>query len=167
MKKALKIVFLIGALAFLAIQFKRPDRTNPPENAADTLEAHINVPPDVKAVLDRSCLDCHTSRTAWPWYTNIAPVSWWTVDHVREGQRELNFSLWGTYEPRRQRRKLHEICTEVESGAMPLPSYLIMHRDAKMSPQDVQTLCAWAKIEEAKLKVILDTPPEPTPLPAR
>jgi hypothetical protein len=163
MKKILKIVFLIGAVIFLAIQFRRPDRTNPPENPADTLEARMNVPPEVKAVLDRSCQDCHTSRTAWPWYTNIAPVSWRTVDHVRGGQKELNFSLWGTYEPRRQRRKLHEICTEVESGRMPLSSYLIMHRDAKMSPQDIQTLCKWSKAEEEKLKKQLDAQPEPSP----
>jgi hypothetical protein len=159
-KKILKIVLAVLALAFVAIQFKRPDRTVLAENAADTIEARMNVPADVKAVLDRSCRDCHSHRTVWPFYSNIAPISWQVADHVHEGRRELNFSVWGTYDTRRQRRKLREICEEVESGAMPLPQYLYLHRDAKMSPQDTQTLCTWTKAEGQKLQAQLDVKPE-------
>ena len=164
MKKILKIVALVAALGFIAIQFKRPNRNNPPENAADTMEARMNVPADVKAVLDRSCADCHSHRTTWPFYTNIAPISWQVADHVFEGREKLNFSVWGTYEPRRQRRKLHQICEQVESAAMPLPQYLYIHRDAKMSPQDIQTLCNWTKAEEAKLQA---AQPQASPTPEK
>lgn len=159
-----KIVLLLAALGFIALQFKRPDHTNPPENAADTMEARMNVPPEVKAVLDRSCADCHSHRTVWPFYSHIAPIGWNISDHVMEGRQKLNFSAWGTYEPRRQRRKLHDICEEVQAASMPLPQYLYLHRDAKMSPQDIQTLCNWTKAEEAKLNA---TQPQASPTPGK
>jgi hypothetical protein len=159
-KRILKIIALTLLLGFIAIQFKRPDHTNPPENAADTMEARLTIPPDVKTILDRSCADCHSHRTVWPFYSHIAPIGWNVSDHVRDGRKELNFSVWGTYEPRRQRRKLYEMCEEVKSAAMPLPQYLYLHRDAKMSPQDTEKLCNWTKAEEEKLKATLEAQPE-------
>jgi len=151
MKKALKIIAIIIIIAFIAIQFIRPDFTNPPVNQAETLYATNSVPENVQGILNRSCKDCHSNETSYPWYSKIQPSAWFLKDHIDEGRRELNFSVWKTYEPRRQRRKLGEICEQVQSREMPLPSYLWIHSEAKMSDDDIKTLCDWADSERAKI----------------
>ena len=123
MRKALKRAALALALLFAAAQFYRPARTNPPVDEGRTLRANAHVTPEVAAILERSCNDCHSSETRWPWYSNVSPVSWYLKRHVEEGRRELSFSEWGGYTPRRRERKLHEICRQVESGEMPLNPY--------------------------------------------
>ena len=144
MLKTLKY-FVIGLAAlFLIGQFIRPSFTNPPVNPDDRIEASVDVPPDVAAILKRSCSDCHTNETTYPWYSQISPVNWWLKNHVDEGRGELNFSTWGTYTPKRKAKKLEEVCEQVGSGAMPLPSYLWGHRDAALTAEDSKLLCGWA-----------------------
>lgn len=151
MKKILKIIAIVFALAFIIIQFIRPDFTNPPINQAETLEAATQIPENVQKILNRSCKDCHSNETKYPWYSNIQPSAWFLSDHIQEGRKELNLSVWKTYEPRRQRRKLGEICEQVQSKEMPLPSYLWIHWDTKMSESDIKTLCDWTEEEQAKI----------------
>lgn len=151
MKKALKIVAIIIVLSFVVIQFFRPDFTNPPVNQAETMQAAINVPENVQAIFSRSCMDCHSHETKYPWYSKIQPSAWFLADHIAEGRRELNFSVWKTYAPNRQRRKLSEICEETKAKAMPLPSYLWIHWDAKLSEAEIKTLCDWSESESAKI----------------
>jgi hypothetical protein len=75
-----------GLLALLAAsQLIRPARTNPPIDPRKTLMATEHPPANMVLALDRACHDCHTNSTKWPWYTNLAPISWWIVDHVNEG----------------------------------------------------------------------------------
>jgi len=151
MKKILKITAIVLVIAFIVIQFIRPDFTNPPVNQAETLEASTQMPENVKAILDRSCKDCHSNETKYPWYSQIQPSAWFLADHIAEGRRELNLSVWNTYEARRKKRKLSEICEEVQGKYMPLPSYLWVHWDAKMSDADIKTLCDWTTSESAKI----------------
>jgi hypothetical protein len=139
--KWVKSIFIALAVIFVLIQFVRPDRTNPPLDPARKLQA----PPQVAAILDRSCRDCHSNETDWPWYTNIAPISWWLADHVKEGRHELNLSEWNGYTARRKGRKLKEICEQIKDGEMPLPSYVRLHAKAKLSDADRETLCTWAQ----------------------
>ena len=155
MKKALRVILLVLVVVFVAAQFVRPAFTNPPIDPTHELRA----PASVQAVLDRSCIDCHSNRTRYPWYSQISPVSWWLQDHIKEGRGELNVSEFGTYSPKKAAHKMEEVCEQVESGEMPLPSYLWMHPSAKLSAADKQTLCGWAKSEQRR---ILATPaPEP------
>ena len=129
-------------------QFIRPRRTDPPIVPGHTLEDVVSVPPSVESVLTRSCDDCHSDRTRWPWYSEVAPVSWFVANHVLEGRRHLNFSEWvrpGVNNVTQYTgEKFHSACHEVRDGDMPLWSYLLIHRNAKLSPQDVQTICSWA-----------------------
>jgi len=150
-KKTLKIIVIVLFAAFIAIQFYRPDRTAPPVVEAETLEASTQVPEEVEQILTRSCNDCHTNKTNYPWYSQIAPASLFLASHVDEGRRELNFSIWNTYETRRKRRKLDEICEQVTERYMPLPSYLWIHRDAKFSDEDIKILCDWTEKAKAGL----------------
>jgi len=149
--KLLKWLLIVIAVVFLAAQFKRPARTNPPVDQAQTLEAHTQMTPQVSSTLARSCNDCHSNNTVWPWYTNVAPVSWFIADHVEEGRRHLNFSEWGRGDQRRRRKKLEEICEEVKDGDMPLSSYTPLHPHAKLTPEDIKMLCDWTEAERARL----------------
>lgn len=154
MKTAWKIFkwLLISLIClFILIQLKRPARTNPAVDESHSIEAHTQMTPPAKEIIDRSCRDCHSNKTEWPWYTNVAPVSWWITDHVNQGRKDLNLSEWGKLDKDRQHKKLRQICDEVEDGAMPLSSYLPMHPKAKLSEQDKKTLCDWTAAERERL----------------
>ena len=151
MKKVLKIVAIILVAAFVVIQFIRPDLTNLPINQAETLEANLQVPENVQAILNRSCKDCHSNETKYPLYSKIQPAMWFMKDHIDEGRAEMNFSGWKNLEPRRQKRKLTQICEQIQSKAMPLPSYLWLHWDAKLSDEDIKILCDWTESEKTKI----------------
>ena len=139
--KWLKRLVLALLVLFLLAQFMRPERTNPPIDPAKELRA----PAPVQQILDRSCKDCHSNRTEWPWYSHVTPVNWYLVDHINEGRQELNFSDFNSYETKKQARKLQELCEEVEDGHMPIPEYTWLHRDAKLSAANQRTLCEWSK----------------------
>lgn len=145
-----KIVLVCLAVVFVLIQFVRIDRSNPTIDPSRIIESVVNVPAEIQQIMSRSCNDCHSNKTIYPWYTQIAPVSWWLRDHIDHGREHLNMSEYGGYTPRQQEHKLEEICEQVESGLMPLPSYLIMHRDAALSEDDKKAICDWANAERAK-----------------
>lgn len=142
-KKVIKITLALVVFVTVAIQFVRPTRTNPASDPAAALAPRVQVPADVSTILDRSCRDCHSNDTRWPWYSNVAPVSWWMIDHVNHGRRHFNYSEWARYNNGQQQNLLKQSCTLVRRGDMPLPSYLRMH-DARPTAMDIQALCAFA-----------------------
>jgi Haem-binding domain len=142
-----KIVRWAAALAIagaVAIQFVRPARTNPVTVPARTLAAHVPVTSEAAVVLDRACRDCHSHDTRWPWYSHVAPISWLVVDHVNHARRHVNFSDWAQYSREDAERLLKNTCAFARKETMPLPSYLWMHREARLSDADVAALCDWA-----------------------
>ncbi len=151
MKKYLKIIAVVLFAAFLLAQLFRPDRANPPVVEAETLEYSAPVPENVEAVLVRSCSDCHANKTNYPWYSNVTPFNFFLANHIEEGRRNLNFSVWNTYEKNRKRRKLDQICEQISEGQMPLPSYLWIHRDAQLSDEDRKILCDWTDAEKSRI----------------
>lgn len=151
MKKLIKVILILIALAFIVMQFFRPSFSNPPIVPGQPIEESANVPAEVQMVLSRSCNDCHSNKTVYPWYSKISPFSWFLAGHIDEGRKELNFSEWGTYSNKKKIHKLEEVCEMVERGAMPLPSYLWIHRDAALNADQAKMLCDWAKAEKAKI----------------
>jgi len=141
LRRLLQIVFVLLAIAFIGLQFIRPERTNPAVVAANVLRAPRNIEP----ILRRSCYDCHSSETRWPWYSHIAPFSWRVVQDVREGRDEMSFSEWNTYSQSRRDHLMEEICDQVEKGEMPLKPYVIMHPRADLTIEDKRALCVWAR----------------------
>jgi hypothetical protein len=140
-----RVLFILTAV-FIGIQFVRPPRVNPLVVESQTLYANAQVPADVHAILDRSCSDCHSNKTVWPWYSQIAPVSWLLADDVKKGRKEMNLSEWGTYKPKRKTRKLGEVCDQVKDKEMPLTEYTLLHPSAKLSDADRARLCAWTEM---------------------
>ena len=134
----------LGLLALgLAIQLVRPARTNPPVEPAKTLEAHVDVPPQVEAILARACVDCHTNRTRWPWYSHVAPVSWLIASDVNGGRQHLNFSDW-EQRHRHDESPFDEMCRQVRDGDMPPWYYVPLHPQARLTPADITAICDWA-----------------------
>ena len=150
-KKIVLIVVAVLAVAFIVIQFFQIDRTVPPVAASDTLQAAVQVPPDIDMILNRSCSDCHSYQTVYPWYTRIQPVGWFMGDHIEEGRRHLNLSVFNTYPAKKKIKKLEEICEEVTPRDMPLPSYLWIHRDAVLSDSEIKALCDWTETAKATI----------------
>lgn len=153
-QKILKWAAIVLAMIFVALQFIRPARTNPPIDEARTILKHTQITSEVASILDRACNDCHSNQTRWPWYSNISPVSWFVAGHVNEGRREMNFSDWAQYSTQQQVGLLKEMCSEVKAGAMPMKSYLRLHGEATLTPEDVKTLCDWAARESERLSQV-------------
>jgi hypothetical protein len=138
MKRLMRVLVAVGVV-LVAIQFVPVERDNPPE------EGPITGPPEVVEVLARSCFDCHSNRTRWPWYSRVAPVSWLVASDVHEGRSRLNFSNWEKYDAARREDMGREIRQEVERGEMPLGIYLVMHDGARLDPQSMDTIRAWSQ----------------------
>jgi hypothetical protein len=150
MKKALKWAVVVVFVLFVAAQAYRPDLSGPPVDDAKSMRATAQLTPEVGAIFDRACNDCHSSKTDWPWYSQLAPVSWWLKSHVDDGRRELSFSEWGTYPQRKASVKLREICGQVSAGEMPLKSYLLLHPAARLSDADKKAICDWTEQERKR-----------------
>lgn len=141
MNRLRKLLRILGALllaAFIAIQFKSIDRSNPP------VEGDVGAPPEVAAILRRACYDCHSHETVWPWYSRVAPASWLLEHDVLDGRKHLNFSKWSGYDARRREHKLEEIVELTAAEEMPPWFYLPLHSEAKLSDADRAVLAKWA-----------------------
>jgi hypothetical protein len=139
LKKILWILF--GG--FLLIQFFRPNFQNPPIDPSLDFEKTNNPPPAVLSILKSACYDCHSNETVYPWYAQIAPVSWWLANHINEGRENLNFSEFGRLAMEDQQEILGEAAEVVQEGEMPLPSYTWTHPKATLSPDEKSTLVQW------------------------
>ena len=144
MKRILKTILIVLLIAFIVIQFFRPAKNQGEEIAANQLTAVQNVPPDVQQILKVSCNDCHSNTTHYPWYSKIQPVAWFLDDHIVEGKKELNFSLFATYPTYRRYKKFKEIGKEVKDGDMPIYSYTLLHRDASLNADQKLLIENWA-----------------------
>jgi hypothetical protein len=142
MGKKTKTVLVTVAATAVVVQFFPPERTNPPADPAASFEAVVKPPPRVSAILARACHDCHSYGTVWPWYSQVAPVSWLVADDVSKARRKFNFSVWARMSPERSQEVLGDMCDEVKAGEMPLWYYRLMHPEAKLSGEDVAAVCA-------------------------
>ena len=154
MSRRLKWAAVAVVAVLAAAQLIRPERTNPPTDEGRTIQAHAATASGLAAVLDRSCSDCHSNATVWPWYTEIAPLSWLMVYSVNEGRKVVNFSEWGSYQPERQQKLLSASCQTASEGKMPGP-YTLVRPETKLSSQDIETICTAARQAEAAATRVL------------
>ncbi|HEX9160620.1 MAG TPA: heme-binding domain-containing protein [Thermoanaerobaculia bacterium] len=146
-----KWVLLILVVVAVVIQFFRPTFTNPPVNPQHTIQASVNVPPNVDTTLRRACYNCHSSETRLPWYSKVAPVSWLLSSDINDGRQALSFSEFGTYSKKKEADKLKVLCDEVHGGDMPPTYYLPMHSSARLTVGDKQALCTWSSGERQRI----------------
>ncbi len=127
-----------GGIAFVAAQLVRCSHENP------AVTAEIQAPGEVQQILERSCYDCHSHETRWPWYSQVAPVSWLVAHDVDEGREHLNFSTWNALSEKTKSKAKQEIAEVVEKGEMPVAYYVPLHAEAKLSDEDKKKIRAWA-----------------------
>lgn len=135
-------------LALVVMQFFQPERTNPVSDPRASFEAVVKPPHEVVSSMKRACHDCHSNQTVWPWYSNIAPVSWLIASDVNEGRARLNFSDWTQAGADGEKPEIGELCSEVQAGKMPLRFYTALHPQAKLSSREVAALCALSVAQE-------------------
>ena len=139
LKRSIPVALLLLAI----IQIFQPARTNPPVDPNREIHASLHVDPAVSNVLSRSCNDCHSNHTVWPWYSHVAPASWLVASDVNRGRKVLNFSEWSMYGTDTQRKHLSEICKEVSEREMPAFQYTLMHPSARLSTYEIAAVCQW------------------------
>jgi hypothetical protein len=134
-----RIALALVALLLVA-QLVPVQRDNPP------IQGEVAAPPEVHAILERSCYDCHSRETRWPWYGYVAPVSWLLSRDIHEAREHLDFTAWDTYSAKKRRELVGEVWEEVEEGEMPLWFYLPLHPEARLSHDDLTILREWTRV---------------------
>lgn len=150
MKKILRYLAIVVAVLLIAIQFLPVDRSNPPVTGL------VEAPEEVMTTLRRSCWDCHSNETEWPWYAWVAPISLRVGQHVRMGRRHVNFTEWDSYDAEELDEAYEEIAEEMEKGGMPLSDYLLVHRNARLTQADRDRITSWA--DSARALLVAPTP---------
>ena len=135
----LRIIVIVIIVVLIGIQFVPVSKTNPP------VTGEIKAPADVMEILRTSCYDCHSNESTWPWYSNIAPVSWLVASDVNEAREHMNFSEWDSYSAEDRAEDIDEIWEEIEDGEMPLWFYLPLHSEAKLSEVQKETIRKWVE----------------------
>lgn len=128
----LKIVATLAVVA-IGIQFLPfgKDHTNPPLMSQPQWDS-----PKTAELFKRGCADCHSHETKYPWYSNIAPVSWLVTHDIEEGREHFNISMLGV----QKKNKVHDAAEEVREGEMPMWIYTLAHPEAKFSDSEKQEL---------------------------
>lgn len=139
----MKKTLLILAFIFIFIQFFQIDKTNPPVNEGMDFLRIKDTPEPIAKIIRNSCYDCHSNESKHPFYSNIQPFAWLLKNHIDEGRQELNFSVFATYEKKRQAHKLEESAEMVEQKEMPLESYQIAHPEAKLTDEQRKELAQY------------------------
>ena len=145
MRFSLRGTAISAFAAFALIQLIPVQRTNPQFDSVGTFWASTSAPPQIIATFQRSCQDCHSNVTKWPWYSHIAPASWVIISDVNGGRRHFNVDEWSSYSMPKKQDRLTKTCEEVKSGGMPDSKYRFFHRSAKVSEQERIALCEWAE----------------------
>ncbi|MDR2122262.1 MAG: heme-binding domain-containing protein [Flavobacteriaceae bacterium] len=139
MKKTIYITLFILA----AIQFIRIDKNNPPVDEKQDYCTVTQTPAEVRDILKKACYDCHSNEVKYPWYTNIAPVSWFIKGHINEGREYLNFSEFGKYNKYQKEHVITGLPQVMERGTMPPGSYVWMHKEADLTAKEKEMVLKW------------------------
>ncbi|MEZ4808846.1 MAG: heme-binding domain-containing protein [Allomuricauda sp.] len=143
--KVTKKIAIVLLVILVGMQFYRPEKNLAEGNYVAAFETETRPNTEVKKILEITCYDCHSANTTYPWHNNIAPISYWLDNHVREGKEHLDFSDWENYSAKKKDHKLEELVEEVEEGEMPLKEYTWTHKEARLTQNQKKALMDWAK----------------------
>ncbi|MCF4102820.1 heme-binding domain-containing protein [Gillisia sp. M10.2A] len=141
--KIIKLIAIALLVALVILQFFQPEKNISKIVPKTDIVALTQMPESVAATLHTACYDCHSNNTNYPWYNNIAPLSYWMDEHVKDGKKHLNFSHWGNYSLKKQLHKLEETVEEINEGKMPLDSYVWIHNEAKLTALQKEEIEQW------------------------
>ena len=157
MRRVTRIVPVVIAALGVGLSFAHPFGAVKSQASMEPLLAGAEVNAGVMNVFERSCQNCHSERTHWPWYSYVAPFSWLIEADVHAGRSHMNLSHWSGYSVDRQAEILTRLGAEVRNRKMPLPRYLQLHPEAGLSDAEVEQLYTWAHKERSRLKTMIDS----------
>jgi len=161
----LRKIFYVLLIALIVIQFFHPSRNISKADQPNSIAKAYAIPVNVKAILDKACMDCHSNNTRYPWYSKIQPVDWWLTHHINEGKKGLNFDEYTNRRIYYQFHKMEECAEQVENGDMPLNSYTWIHKDAKLTETERTALINWT--EQVRNEIRAKYPPDSLKRPSR
>ena len=151
MARVLKLAGLGIIVLLIVLQFFHPEPNNAPLDPEQDMLSMVS-PPDSLAILIRgSCYDCHSNQTSYPWYSRISPVSWYLNKHIVKGKEEVNFSVYGAMGKADKIGLFADFCDVLDAGSMPLQSYKLIHKEARLTQEERETLCNWTEREALKV----------------
>jgi len=130
-------LIVAGVFVFAVLQVVRPSIPVGP----GTIE--VQVPPAVKSILEKDCYSCHSDQRRLAWFDRIVPAYWLVRYDVLTARQRLNFSTLGSKPAAAQEATLFEAVNMIQLGAMPLPRFLSLHPDSKVTPEELETLKAY------------------------
>jgi len=151
MAKILKRLGLGLLVVVIVLQFFQPEKNNAPLDPELDMLSLVSPPATTAALIRKACYDCHSNHTDYPWYSWISPVSLYLNRHIQKGKEELNFSVYGQLEKADKIGLLADCCDVVDAGTMPLQSYLFIHKDARLTPEEREILCNWTEVEALRV----------------
>lgn len=150
----IKKISLAILIVIIVIQFIHPARNIDGQVSPTDIFKVVSVPKNVELLLRNDCYDCHSNNTNYPWYINVQPVGWILANHISNGKKELNFSDFGSYTNRRQQSKLKAIASQIKDSEMPLYSYTVMHKNARLTKVEKALIIDWAEFAKDSLNKI-------------
>jgi len=141
----IKKTLLVLLIVFIGIQFIQPARNTNGQVLPTDISKTVSVPQNVQNILRTSCYDCHSNHTNYPWYNYVQPTAWILANHIKHGKKDLNFSDFGSYSSRKQQSKLKAIADQIKDGEMPLSSYTLIHKNARLSKEEKSLIIDWAQ----------------------
>ncbi len=170
MRKAIRITLIVLLVALIIIQFFRPSKNISEGIAVNDITAKYAIPDSLQATFKVTCNDCHSNNSRYPWYWSLQPVAWFLNNHIQDGKRQLNFSIFTSYKIGRQYKLFDEINKEVKEGGMPLTSYTLTHRDAVLSDAQKLEIANWTSASRKQIESLYppdslkSNRPEPPPM---
>jgi hypothetical protein len=143
--KKIQVIGWVALGALLIIQFIRPTPNQSAGPQVNYMGTKHEMPANVKTILDKACMDCHSNNTRYPWYASMQPIAWWLADHVKDGKKHLNFDEYTQRSLRYQYHKMEETVEMVKEEEMPLPSYTWTHTDARLTYEERVAITGWAQ----------------------
>lgn len=146
-----KKILLSLTTGFVVIQFIQPAHNTSVQVLPIDFITMYQPPQQVQQILRNSCYDCHSNNTNYPWYSVLQPVAWFMADHINEGKKELNFSEFGSLSLRKQVSRLKEISDQIDNEEMPISSYKLIHKNARLSGSEKKLLINWLQAKTDSL----------------
>ena len=120
--------------------------------ANSVILAGTQTDPAVLATITASCQNCHSANTLWPWYSRVAPLSWLIERDVHAARAHMDLSRWSTYGTSEKMRLLAGMGSAVRNGVMPPKRYLLLHPEAKLSPDQIGGIYRWTRTVRKQLR---------------
>ena len=150
MRRIYKIIILLLIIGFVAIQFFQPSK-NSSNDSSGLITEKEPMPESIRQIISNSCLDCHSNQTRYWWYDKISPASWFVYDHIKDAKDKLNLSEWGEMDVYDRIASLDKMGKEVNRKDMPLKSYTLMHKSARLTDEQVTEFVEWTKTHSEEL----------------